>query len=132
MHFNYKKTFTVALLAVVDARHRFVVVDVGAQGKNFDGQVFSNSRLGKKLKNGSPDLLSPAHLPGTTTTSPFMFVADEVFLLHNNLMQPHLGRNLSNRQRVFNYRLSRTRRKTEIAFGVVAYRFRVFRKSSFV
>ena len=73
-------TYSVVLLAVVDARYKFVVVDVGAQGKHSDGHVFSNSTFGKRLKNGSLNLPSPAYLPGTTTTSPFVFVADEAFL----------------------------------------------------
>ena len=40
MYFNYKKTYSVVLLAVVDARYNFVVVDVGAQSKHSDGHVF--------------------------------------------------------------------------------------------
>ena len=88
MYFNYKKTYSVVLLAVEDARYNFVVVDVGAQGKHSDGHLFSNSTFGKRLKYGSLNLPSPAYLPGTTTTSPFVFVADKAFPLHNNLMRP--------------------------------------------
>ena len=128
MYFNYKKTYSVLLLAVVDARCNFVVVDVGAQGKHSDGHVFSNLRIGKRLKNSSLNLPSTADLPGTTTTSSFVFVADEAFPLHINLMRQYPGRNLSNSQRVFNYRLSRAKRMVEYAFGVMVSRFQVFHK----
>ena len=101
-------------------------------GKDSDGNAFSNSTFGKKLKDGSLDLPSPAHLLRTTTTLSFPFVADEAFSLHNNLMRPYPGKNLSNRQRLFNHRLSRARQMVQNAFGVMASHFRVFRKPLFV
>ena len=33
MYYNYKKRYSVVLMAVVDAHYNFVVVDVGAYGK---------------------------------------------------------------------------------------------------
>lgn len=45
-YFNYKKTFSVVLLELVDADYRFIAMDIGSYGKNSDGGIFSNSKLG--------------------------------------------------------------------------------------
>jgi hypothetical protein len=53
IYFNYKKTFSMVLLALVDGDYRFTVVDIGAYGKQSDGGIFSASELGRGLKNGT-------------------------------------------------------------------------------
>jgi hypothetical protein len=50
LYFNYKKTFSIVLLALVDAQYKFLAVDIGAYGKNSDGGILSNSNLGKALE----------------------------------------------------------------------------------
>lgn len=47
LYFNHKKTFSVVLLALVDAHYNFTAIDVGAYGKNSDGGIFATSGLGK-------------------------------------------------------------------------------------
>lgn len=50
LYFNYKKTFSIVLLALVDAQYKFTVVDIGAFGKNSDGGILSYSNFGKALE----------------------------------------------------------------------------------
>ena len=59
---------------------------------------------------------------------PCTFLGDEIFPLRPWLMKPYPGKNLSHDQRVFNYRLSRSRRTIENAFGIFSARWRIFRR----
>lgn len=57
----------------------------------------------------------------------YVVVTDDAFAMRNNVMKPYPGHMLSVHQRVHNYRLSRARRIVEIAFDILAARFRIFR-----
>ncbi|GFQ68226.1 DDE Tnp4 domain-containing protein [Trichonephila clavata] len=125
---NYKGTFSIILLACVDANYKFVLVDIGAESHNSDVGVFKNSIFGQSLEKGTLDLPYPVEIPGTTKMLPFLFIGDEAFPLKSNLMRPYPGVALSKDKTIFNYRLSRARRCVENAFGIMASRFRIFRK----
>ena len=126
--FNYKGTFSIVLMALVDANLKFTGIEVGAPGRYSDGGIFSNSNLGKGFLNGSFALPAKEPLPGAEHlgTMPYVIVADEAFPLKECIMRPYPGRGQSHEQRVYNYRLSRARRTSENAFGLLASRWRVF------
>ncbi|XP_066990479.1 uncharacterized protein [Macrobrachium rosenbergii] len=46
---NYKKFYSMVLLAVADASYNFLYVDLGAIGSESDGGVFAQTRLGEML-----------------------------------------------------------------------------------
>lgn len=125
MYFNYKHSFSVILLALVDAHYRFLFIDIGAQGRCADSGVFNESDLNEALLRNTLNVPSPTPLPGTNDYFPFVIVADDAFPLREGIMKPYPHRNLEGTQRIYNYRLSRARRCVENAFGILANRFRV-------
>jgi len=129
IYLNYKKTFSLILLAACDHNYKFTLIDVGAYGSNSDGGVLLRLEFGKALYNGNLNLpRGKANLPGSNVKTPCFFVGDEAFHLTENMMRPYSGRNLNVKKRIFNYRLSRARRVIENLFGILVSRWRVLRK----
>lgn len=120
--FNYKKFFSIVLMAVVDANYRFVYVDIGREGSLGDAAVWNHCSLKDELDH---DLLN--YPTSKLNGLPYCFVGDEAFALQENFMKPFPKRaSLTHKQQVFNYRISRARRVVENAFGQLVHRFRVF------
>ena len=114
------------MIAVVDANLSFICIDVRAYGRESDSTVFKQCTFGKKLYAQQLNIPKPTCLPNTESSPlPYVFLADEAFGLHSNLWRPYPGRGLNDKRRVFNYRLSRTRRTVECAFGVLSNKWRV-------
>ena len=68
-------------------------------------------------------------LPGTSSPSlPYVIVGDEAFPLKNYLLRPFPGEFLPEPQAIYNYRLSRARQIIEDSFGILAVRWRIFRR----
>lgn len=78
-YYNYKKFFSIVLMAVVDATYEFLMIDVGTNGRVSDGGVLSNTRFGKALFEDELNLPKPSLLPSGDKEMYFVFVADEVF-----------------------------------------------------
>ncbi|KMQ88379.1 nuclease harbi1-like protein [Lasius niger] len=126
--FNYKKYFSLVLMASCDASYKFTWVDIGQYGSISDGGVWSNSAFADGLEHGEAKLPPPKMLPGSHIKFPYIFVADEAFPLNAYLMRPYPRTALQNKQRVFNYRLSRARRVIENTFGILVSRWRILRR----
>ncbi|XP_049928251.1 uncharacterized protein LOC126407421 [Epinephelus moara] len=128
---NYKGTFSIVLLAVVDSRYCFRVIDVGGYGRTSDGGILANSAFGRALRSGTLQLPADRLLPGADHRGPqpHVFVADEAFPLRRNLMRPFPGRTLTRDRRIYNYRLSRARLVVENAFGILASQWRMYRRA---
>ncbi|XP_031657473.1 protein ALP1-like [Oncorhynchus kisutch] len=128
--YNYKGTYSVVLLAVVDAIYCFRVVDVGDYGKGSDDGTLRDSAFGQALQDGTLEIPPPASLPGAKDLGPVphVFVGDEAFPLRPNLMRPYAGHQLPLPKpvRIFNKRLSRARLVVECAFGILAARWRMY------
>ena len=120
-YFNYKSSFSIVLLALVDADYKFLYVDVECNGRISVGGVFRNSSLSNALSLHTLNIrLSDSE------SLPYLVVADDAFPLKTYMMKPYAFKNLCTEKRVFNYHLSRARRVMENAFGILANRFRIF------
>lgn len=121
LYFNYKKDFSIILMALVDTDCNFIVIDFGAHGKNSDGAIFRDSKLGKSLLSNTLNIPPPKALPNTNIVLPHVVVGDEAFPLHNHIMQPYPGSQVANNEanKIHNYRHSRARRVSENAFGIL-------------
>lgn len=124
-YYNYKHTFSVVLLALVNAQCEFIMVNVGTNGRVSDGGVFANTTFSNKLKNNTLRIPEPSPLPGTNDPVPYVFVADDAFPLQENLMKPYGHPDLNKEQQTYNYRVSRARCVVERTFGIMACRFRI-------
>ena len=118
--------------------YKFLYVSVEGQGRISDGGVFKNSELYHLLVNGEINLPDSRQLPDLSSLNdsflvesnresevPYIIVADDAFPLTTYWMKPYSSQTLSDSKRIFGYRLSRARRTTENAFGVLSNRFRV-------
>jgi hypothetical protein len=129
LYYNYKRIFSIVLLAICDADYKFISIDVGAYGKCSDSSIFKDSVIYEKLVN--KELQIPDKCPISTTNftpMPYVFVGDEAFPLLENLIRPYAGKNLSHEKKIFNYRLGRARRYIECTFGILANKWRIFHR----
>lgn len=126
--FNCKGRFSIVLMALVDHRYCFTIIDVGGHGSSSDGGIFAQSALGKAIKNNTLAIPQPKPLPGSSQPVPHVIVADEAFPLSRNMMRPFPGKDLDEARRVYNYRLSRARRVVENLFGTLAAKWEVYQR----
>lgn len=126
--YNYKGGFSIVLMALVDHRYCFTIIDVGGHGSNSDGGIFAQSALGKAIKSDNLAIPQPRPLPGFSQPIPHVIVADEAFPLSQNVMRPFPGKDLDEARRIYNYRLSRARRVVENSFGILASKWEVYQR----
>ena len=88
LFFNYKGTFSLVLMALVDASYRFIYVDIGEYGSNADGSTFKYSHFGQAFLSGNLDIPPPKPPPNFPEGGllPHCIVADEAFPLRCDLM----------------------------------------------
>ncbi|XP_011698103.1 PREDICTED: putative nuclease HARBI1 [Wasmannia auropunctata] len=128
-YYNYKNFASVVLLAVVDAHLRFIYIDLGCNGRLSDSHIWNKCSLKSHLNSNNLSLPQPSLLPECNANFPYVLVGYEIFPLTTKLLIPYPKDQCRNRldRRIFNYRLSRARRCSENAFGVLGARFQIFR-----
>lgn len=105
------------------------MVDIGAEGRQNDGGVFKNSDVGRHFEESGFNLPNPTPVEIDGPTLPYVLLANEAFPLTSYMIIPYPRNDkLDLRKKVFNYRLNRARRVVESAFGILAARWRIYRR----
>ncbi|CAH1987622.1 unnamed protein product [Acanthoscelides obtectus] len=63
VYYNYKGTFSIVLMVLVDANYKFIYTDIGCNGRISDGGVFANCSLSNALSDGRLNISAPSHFP---------------------------------------------------------------------
>lgn len=123
--YNYKHFHSQVLMAIANANYEFIYFHFGTNGRVSDGGVINETDFYKNLLNNSLSLPNPTIVNGETL--PYVFVGDEAFTLRHNFMKPFNKKQLNFQRRIFNYRLSRSRRIIENVFGILVARFGILK-----
>lgn len=126
--FNYKEYFSTVLLAITDAHYRFIAIDVGSYGREGDAGIYAKSNVGKLIADDKFPFPAPSAIPGTSITLGHVLIGDAAFSLAETMMKPYpQNQSCSDiKKATYNYRLSRARRTSENAFGILVQYFRIF------
>lgn len=118
------------MLAISDAKNRFTIVDIGAEGRQSDGGVFESSGLPHLLETNALHIPQPTYLDNMDNIDfPYVLMGDEAFPLSTYMMRPYpRSGQLNISRKIFNYRLSRARRSVECTFGIFVSKWRIYRQ----
>ncbi|KAG8225337.1 hypothetical protein J437_LFUL005351 [Ladona fulva] len=114
VYYNYKQSFSIVLLGLIDANYKFIYADIGCNG-----------RVSDALETRALDVPKYKPLPGRQMPVPFVITADDAFPLKQYIMKPFPFKNQPAPDNIFNFRLSRARRVVENVFGLLACRFHI-------
>lgn len=128
LYFNYRKFFSIVLQAVVDARYRFICIDVGSYGHQHDAGTFRQSMFHNVVIQNQSQIPDARPLPGTNLSVPFVFLGDEAYPLLPNLLRPYPKTSLNAETQYYNDRHSRARKTVECAFGIMTNKWRLLWK----
>ncbi|VDH90220.1 Hypothetical predicted protein, partial [Mytilus galloprovincialis] len=73
-YFNYKKFYSIVLLALVDSDYKFICADIGGRGAASDAQLWNASDLKSAIEDGDLDLPDAEPLPHDTEDIPYFYI----------------------------------------------------------
>lgn len=123
--YNYKKFFSIVLLACANANYEIIWCEAGVNGRISDGGVIKETRFYEKLNNRELNIPNKRKPQNCSKALPFVFIGDEAFALRTDFMKPFGKNSLTTERKIYNYRLSRARRVIENVFGILSNRFKI-------
>ena len=123
-YYNYKGFFSIVMLVLCNSNYKAIWAHVGSPGSESDCGIYNESPLFQGAQAGTINLPPPEPLPNDTQDTPYFFIGDDAFPLHQYMLKPYSDRYLDQDQLIFNYRLSRARQFVENLFGIMAKRSR--------
>ncbi|XP_065069830.1 uncharacterized protein LOC135694882 [Rhopilema esculentum] len=125
---NFKNFYSIVLMALVDAKYRFIWGSCGFPGNSHDSIILQSTSLWKKIKDGKmiPEICQQID----AVKIPPLILGDSAFPFESFLMKPYTNAVLTKEQCYFNYRLSRARMVIEGAFGQLKGRWRFLLRKS--
>ena len=99
-YFNYNGYFSLVLLALVDAEYKFLWVNVGASGSSSDAQIFSCSKLNRRIENGTLGLPPPEPFGSGGPNLHYFLLGDNAFALMPWMDTPYSSRQLTRQERI--------------------------------
>ena len=120
---NFKNFYSIVLMAMVYAKYRFTWGSCGFPGNSHDSVILQSTDLWEQLqeKEYLPNIAK--QINGIEV--PPLILADSAFQLKSWLMKPYTNSKLTEKERYFNYQLSRARMITECAYGQLKGRWRI-------
>ena len=120
---NLKNFYSIILMAMVDSHYQFIWGSCGYPRNSHDAIILQSTELWADIQdwNYLPTIAKEVDKQNV----PPLVIADSAFPLTTWLMKPFTHAVLSEKQRYFNYRLSRARMVTEGAYGQLKGRWRV-------
>jgi hypothetical protein len=89
LFYNYKRVFSIVLMAIVDADYNIIYAICGSRGRVSDGGVFQTTMFCQKLSNRQ--LCEPEPTTNEGDELPYVLVADSAFPLTTSIMKPYPG-----------------------------------------
>ena len=123
-YFDYESNTSIIFLAIFGPNYECLWADVVTNGRAPDGGMWQRTNMKSYLARPTKGircagLLAPKPLPGRERPIPYVLTEDGAFPLRKYLMKLYQLWKLTSEQRVFNCRLSRERRISEMGLSLL-------------
>ena len=114
------------MFTVVDSDLRFRSVNIGAPSRCNDSSVYRKSNLSEIIRN---KIYEVHYILSNNVKIQAHLIADSIFVLDRTLIKSFSQRpDITRKENIFNYRLSRCRSCVEHVFDLMKNRFRILHK----